>query len=83
MKPDHTTLRSDAVRIAIVRMLYGGLLLALQFCWSGVSVVGLDIDAAINNRTSYILRIASSEIARATAAGRLRATTDFAACRDV
>ena len=74
-------------RIAIVGMGYVGLPLALQFCRSGVSVTGLDIDAvkvdSINRGESYIGHISSSEIAEVTGDGRLRATTDFAACRDV
>ena len=74
-------------RIAIVVMGYDGLPLALQFCRSGVSVTGLDIDAvkvdSINRGESYIGHISSSEIAEVTGDGRLRATTDFAACRDV
>jgi UDP-N-acetyl-D-glucosamine dehydrogenase len=74
-------------RIAIVGMGYVGLPLALQFCRCGLSVTGLDIDVAkvnaINGGKSYIRHIASSEIAQATARGNFRATTDFAACRDV
>ena len=60
-------------RIAIVGMGYVGLPLALQFCRSGVSVTGLDIDAvkvdSINRGESYIGHISSSEIAEVTGDG--------------
>ena len=81
------TAKPESDRIAIVGMGYVGLPLALQFCRSGVSVTGLDIDAAkvasINKGESYIRHIASADIAQETAAGRFTATTDFSACRNV
>jgi UDP-N-acetyl-D-glucosamine dehydrogenase len=81
------TAKSESDRIAIVGMGYVGLPLALQFCRSGVSVTGLDIDAAkvasINKGESYIRHIESADIARETTAGRFTATTDFSACRNV
>jgi len=78
----------DAVsdRIAIVGMGYVGLPLALQFCRSGVHVVGLDIDPAkvdaLNRSSSYIRHVPSTEIAEAVEAGRFRATADFSVCRE-
>lgn len=81
------TVKPEGDRIAIVGMGYVGLPLALQFCRSGISVTGLDIDAAkvasINKGESYIRHIESADIARETMAGRFMATTDFSACRDV
>lgn len=74
-------------RIAIVGMGYVGLPLALQFCRSGLAVVGLDIDVAkvdaLNAGTSYIRHVPSAEISAAVASGRFSASDDFAACRDV
>jgi UDP-N-acetyl-D-glucosamine dehydrogenase len=74
-------------RIAIVGMGYVGLPLALQFCRSGLAVVGLDIDVAkveaLNAGTSYIRHVPSAEISAAVASGRFSASSDFAACRDV
>lgn len=74
-------------RIAIVGMGYVGLPLALQFCRSGLTVVGLDIDGAkvdaLNAGTSYIRHVPSADISTAVASGRFRASSDFAACRDV
>lgn len=69
------------MNIAIIGQGYVGLPLALQFARSGVSVVGLDIDAskveALNAGRSYIHHISSSAIAEQLTAGRFRASTDF------
>ena len=55
------------MKIAIVGLGYVGLPLSLQFTRSGVSVLGLDIDAAkvasLNQGKSYIKHIESSAIA--------------------
>ncbi len=64
-----------------------GLPLALHFARSGLEVTGLDIDpektAALQAGRSYIRHIAAARIATEVAAGRLRATTDFSAVREV
>jgi UDP-N-acetyl-D-glucosamine dehydrogenase len=73
-------------RIVVVGMGYVGLPLALQFARAGVSVVGLDIDAAkvesLNQGRSYIRHVGSDEITDAVSANRFRATSDFSAVRD-
>jgi len=75
------------MNIAIIGQGYVGLPLALQFARSGVSVIGLDIDAskveALNAGRSYIHHISSSAIAEQIQAGRFGASTDFAKIREV
>jgi UDP-N-acetyl-D-glucosamine dehydrogenase len=67
--------------IAIVGLGYVGLPLSLQFARSGVTVLGLDVDASkvdlLNQRRSYIKHIQSADIAEMVAAGRFSASTDF------
>lgn len=67
--------------VGIVGLGYVGLPLALTFAKAGRRVIGFDIDpakpAAIHAGTSYIRTIPSADVAAATAAGRLDATTDF------
>ena len=67
--------------VGIVGLGYVGLPLALAFAKAGRRVIGFDIDpakpAAIQAGTSYIRTIPSADVAAATAAGRLDATTDF------
>lgn len=73
--------------IAIVGLGYVGLPLCLQFARHGVTVVGLDIDAAkttaINAGQSYIRHIDAAQIAALVQAGRFSATTDFARVKTV
>jgi UDP-N-acetyl-D-glucosamine dehydrogenase len=69
------------MNIAIVGLGYVGLPLGLQFARSGVTVLGLDIDAAkveaIQAGQSYIKHIESAEIAEMVKSGRFSASTDF------
>ena len=69
------------MKVGIIGLGYVGLPLALQFSRSGVSVLGLDIDAAkvdaINGAKSYIKHITSESIAEGIKAGTLGASTDF------
>lgn len=73
--------------IAIIGLGYVGLPLSLQFCRSGVNVVGLDIDAvkvaAIDQGQSYIKHISSESIIEATETGKFSVSTDFSLTRDV
>jgi UDP-N-acetyl-D-glucosamine dehydrogenase len=68
-------------KIAIVGLGYVGLPLSLQFARSGVTVLGLDVDASkvdlLNQKRSYIKHIQSSDIADMVVAGRFSAATDF------
>jgi UDP-N-acetyl-D-glucosamine dehydrogenase len=75
------------MNIAIVGLGYVGLPLSLQFARSGVSVLGLDVDAAkvsaLNEGRSYIKHIDSSAIAELLSAGRFSASTDFSRVKEV
>ena len=78
--------RRDA-RCGIIGLGYVGLPLALEFARAGFRTTGIDVDPskvdAINAGRSYIVDVRDPEIAEQVRAGRLSATTDFAAIRDV
>jgi UDP-N-acetyl-D-glucosamine dehydrogenase len=78
--------RRDA-RCGIIGLGYVGLPLALEFARAGFRTTGIDVDQskvdAINAGRSYIVDVRDPEIAEQVRAGRLTATTDFAAIRDV
>jgi UDP-N-acetyl-D-glucosamine dehydrogenase len=78
--------RRDA-RCGIIGLGYVGLPLALEFARAGFRTTGIDVDPskvdAINAGRSYIVDVRDPEIADQVRAGRLSATTDFAAIRDV
>jgi len=72
---------------AIVGLGYVGLPLSLQFARSGVTVLGLDIDAvkveSLSRGASYIKHISSEAIEEAVKKGRFSASTDFSRVREV
>jgi UDP-N-acetyl-D-glucosamine dehydrogenase len=76
----------DALKIAVVGLGYVGLPLSIQFARSGVTVLGLDIDAEkvelLNKGRSYIKHIDSSAIAEMANADLFHASTDFGRIRD-
>ena len=71
--------------IAVVGLGYVGLPLAVAFAEAGFAVIGLDVDAAkvaqLNRGSSYIPDVPTERVAPLVAAGRLRATTDYADLR--
>jgi len=75
------------VKIAIVGLGYVGLPLSIQFARSGVTVLGLDVDAEkvelLNKGHSYIKHIDSAAMAEMTKTGLFCASTDFARIREV
>jgi UDP-N-acetyl-D-glucosamine dehydrogenase len=75
------------MKIAVVGLGYVGLPLSLQFARNGVSVLGLDVDAAkvtaINAGESYIKHIEATEIARLVQAGKFEGSTDFSRVKEV
>ena len=76
-------IRSKQARVGIVGLGYVGLPLAVEFADAGFTVTGIDIDAAkidaINRGESYIQDVPTSVLAPLVKAGKIRATTDFAA----
>src|SRR5262250_839954 len=74
-------------RCGIIGLGYVGLPLALEFARAGFRTTGIDVDPAkvdaINAGRSYIVDVEDAEIAAQVRAGRLAATGDFAAVRDV
>src|SRR6266478_1125785 len=76
----------DVVKIAIVGLGYVGLPLSIQFARSGVTVLGLDVDAEkvelLNKGRSYIKHIDAATIAEMTKANLFGASTDFSRIRE-
>jgi UDP-N-acetyl-D-glucosamine dehydrogenase len=74
-------LESRKARVGVVGLGYVGLPLAVEFARSGLTAVGIDLDArkvqAIERGESYIPDVPSGDVASLLAAGRLHATTDF------
>src|SRR5579862_1325937 len=74
-------------RVGIVGLGYVGLPLAVEFAKAGFSVTGIDLNAAkadrVNAGDSYIGDIPSSVLSGLVKQGRLRATTNFEAVRDL
>ncbi|MEK7326012.1 MAG: nucleotide sugar dehydrogenase [Chloroflexota bacterium] len=72
--------------VAIVGLGYVGLPLAVEFAKAGFQVVGIDLDArkveAITAGRSYIPDVPTSDVAALVKAGKLIATTDYAALCD-
>jgi UDP-N-acetyl-D-glucosamine dehydrogenase len=75
------------MKTAVVGLGYVGLPLSLQFARSGVTVLGLDVDAAkvdaLYRGKSYIKHIPSETVAEAVRAGTFSAATDFGRIREV
>ncbi len=75
-------LTNHQATIGIVGMGYVGLPLAVAFAEVGFNVIGLDLNAekvaSLNNAISYIPDIPSKTLAPLVAAGKLRATTQYA-----
>jgi UDP-N-acetyl-D-glucosamine dehydrogenase len=78
---------SRRARVGIVGLGYVGLPLAVEFAKAGFSVTGIDLHAGktarVNAGDSYVGDISSSVLSKLVQAGKLRATTDFDAVRDL
>ena len=76
-------IRSKRARVGVVGLGYVGLPLAVEFARAGFAVTGIDLSEdkvrRVNAGDSYIGDIPSAVLAPLVEAGRLRATTDFAA----
>ena len=78
---------SRQARIGIMGLGYVGLPLAVEFAKAGFPVCGLDVDAAkvarINEGRSYIPDVPDADLREVVEGGRLHATSDLAALRDL
>jgi len=78
-------IRAKRVSVAVVGLGYVGLPLAVGFARAGVPVIGIDVNdarvARLNHGTSHIPDVPSEILQPEIQAGRFRATTDFASCR--
>jgi UDP-N-acetyl-D-glucosamine dehydrogenase len=77
----HERITSRTARTGVVGLGYVGLPLAVELARAGFETVGIDVDggkvSAINDGTSYIPDVPGDDVKALSAAGRLRATTDF------
>jgi UDP-N-acetyl-D-glucosamine dehydrogenase len=80
-------IRRREARCGIIGLGYVGLPLALEFARAGFRTTGIDVDLRkveqIKAGRSYIVDVTDAEIAEQVAAGRLTASDDFAAIRDL
>jgi UDP-N-acetyl-D-glucosamine dehydrogenase len=74
-------------QVGIIGLGYVGLPLAVEFARAGFEVTGIDVDgrkvAQLQEGVSYIQDVATSEIGEFVRRGKLRATTDFSAVREL
>ena len=77
-------LSDRSATVAILGLGYVGLPLAVVFAEAGYKVIGVDPIAEkvarVNRGDSYVMDIPSAQLASLVNAGKIQATTDFAAC---
>ena len=80
-------IRSRTARTGVVGLGYVGLPLAVELAKAGFRTTGIDLDQRkvqmIGEGRSYIPDVATEEVERLTAEGRLDATTDFAIVKEL
>lgn len=80
-------IRTRSARVGIVGLGYVGLPLAVEFAKAGFSVTGIDVSAAkaarVNDGQSYVGDVPVASLQKLVASGKLRATADFSAVRDL
>jgi UDP-N-acetyl-D-glucosamine dehydrogenase len=80
-------IRNRTARVGIVGLGYVGLPLAVEYAKAGFTVTGIDISeskaARVNAGDSYVGDIASAQIEPLVRSGKLRATCDFSAVREL
>lgn len=82
-----TQLQNRTAVVSVLGLGYVGLPLAVVFAEAGYRVIGIDpiqskVDA-LNRGESYVMDVPSGTVARLVKAGKLKATTDFAAIQEV
>jgi len=85
--PLRQKIHDRTARVGVVGLGYVGLPLAVEFANAGFHVTGIDVQAAkvdrLNAGDSYIQDIPTEILRPLVESGRLRATTDFSAVRDL
>src|SRR5262245_33021824 len=80
-------IQARETRAGVIGLGYVGLPLAVEFARARFRVTGIDLDQqkvdGLNRGESYIPDVSSADIRACLDAGRLTATTDFAALSDV
>ena len=80
-------IRSRKARVGIVGLGYVGLPLAVEFARAGFSVTGIDVSPAkterVNAGDSYVGDVPSAVLKPLVESGKLRATPDFSAVREL
>jgi len=80
-------IRSRQAKVGIVGLGYVGLPLAVEFARAGFHVTGIDLSdlkvGQLNAGDSYVGDVTSSVLAPLVKSGKLKATTDFSAIRDL
>jgi UDP-N-acetyl-D-glucosamine dehydrogenase len=81
------SIRARHARAGVIGLGYVGLPLAVEFARAGYQTTGIDLDSskvhAINQGRSYIDDVHAADVAQLTSQGRLTATTDFDALREI
>src|SRR5579872_2939357 len=80
-------IRARTARVGIVGLGYVGLPLAVEFAKAGFHVTGIDINEEktrrVNAADSYVGDISSATLEPLVKSGKLKATADFSAVRDL
>jgi UDP-N-acetyl-D-glucosamine dehydrogenase len=80
-------IRNRTARVGVVGLGYVGLPLAVEFAKAGFAVTGIDLSKdkveRLNSGDSYVQDVPGAVLAQLVSAGKLRATTDFAAVADL
>ena len=80
-------IRTRRARVGIVGLGYVGLPLAVEFAKAGFTVTGIDVSEAksqrVNAGDSYVGDVPSNVLAPLVDSGKLRATADFSAVREL
>jgi UDP-N-acetyl-D-glucosamine dehydrogenase len=78
-----TKIHDRSAVVGLIGLGYVGLPLAVEFARAGFKVIGVDVDPrkvdAVNAGRSYIPDVKSEDVAALRSAGKLEATTDYAA----